>query len=177
MISGALPTRRTRRFWRRSSNEAGKKNDRGRNAWAVASARRPIFTRADISPHCPARRGGRRRATAAFAAGVPPGRSCLVPPRACESHGAAGDSSAGMASRAGLRHLRPAAPRPPLPRLWLGPRRRPARGAVGRKPVGPATTDVTRSRSRPRGADSGDTLRGAQAPPCGYATQPRRGRP
>jgi hypothetical protein len=80
-------------------------------------------------------------------------------------------------ARYGPRHLRPAAPRPPLPRLWLGPRRRPARGVVGRNPAGPATTDETRSRSRPREADSGDTLRGARAPVRACGPTPARASP
>ena len=72
---------------------------------AVASARRPASDEKDhASPRHPARRGGTSSCAAATsAAGVPPGRACHGPPRAGESHGAAGDSSAGTASRAGLR--------------------------------------------------------------------------
>lgn len=80
-------------------------------------------------------------------------------------------------TRYGPWHLRPAAPRPPLPRLWLGPRRRPARGVAGRKPVGPATTDEARSRSRTREADSGDTLCGVRASRADTRPDPGAGVP
>ena len=72
---------------------------------AAATVRRPLFWREGRwlapPPHAP--RETSQRTADASAAGVPPGRACRGPPRACESHGAAGDSSAGMASRAGLR--------------------------------------------------------------------------
>jgi hypothetical protein len=72
---------------------------------AVATVRRPLFWREGRwlapPPHAPGETSQRTAVTSA--AGVPPGRACRGPPRACESHGAAGDSSAGMASRAGLR--------------------------------------------------------------------------
>lgn len=72
---------------------------------AVATVRRPLFWREGRwlapPPHAPGETS--QRTAVASAAGVPPGHACRGPPRACESHGAAGDSSAGMASRAGLR--------------------------------------------------------------------------
>ena len=72
---------------------------------AVATVRRSLFWREGRwlapPPHAPGETS--QRTAVASAAGVPPGRACRGPPRACESHGAAGDSSAGMASRAGLR--------------------------------------------------------------------------
>ena len=72
---------------------------------AVATVRRPLFWREGRGlappPHAPGVTS--QRTAVASAAGVPPGRACRGPPRACKSHGTAGDSSAGMASRAGLR--------------------------------------------------------------------------
>lgn len=108
--SGESPTRRTRRSWRCSQfgRRAGRegrgaregREERGRRNRATATFLREGRGLAP-PPHAP--RETSRRTAVASAAGVPPGRACRGPPRACESHRAAGDSSAGMASRAGLR--------------------------------------------------------------------------
>lgn len=76
-----------------------------RRAWLSQPCDGHFFGEKDVGlPHHPTCRGETSQRTAvASAAGVPPGRACRGAPRACESHGAAGDSSAGMASRAGLR--------------------------------------------------------------------------
>ena len=50
-------------------------------------------------------------------------------------------------------------------------------GRPGRKPVGPATTDEARSRSRTREADSGDTLCGVRASRADTRPDPGAGVP
>ncbi len=88
------------------------------------------------TPHARWRR--RWGAAVASAAGVPPGRACHGPPRARESHGGAGDSSAGVASRAGLRQPGPHRRPRPVEGVTYGALRPMALAPSGSTPSAPA---------------------------------------
>lgn len=134
-----------------------------------SAAPRFVTRRTVYCPTTPRAGETSQRAAAASAAGVPPGRACHGPPRAGESHGAAGDSSAGMSSRAGLRQPGSARRRSrtrlrqPL-RVCLRPRARSPRCA--RLPPAPRSATPAPS-PRPVAAPTHGALRPASLPPDG----------